>query len=85
MSENTHPRQTAIMDTKQVLAYIKPISHHRFWKVVVKDPRFPKPILGGNGAKAIYGREPIDRYLDEVARTGFQNPDGSPYRGEDSA
>lgn len=76
-------QQDAILDTKQVLAYIKPISHHRFWNVVVKDPRFPKPILGGNGAKAIYGREAIDDYLKEVARTGFQNPDGSKFTGHE--
>ncbi len=44
-SENER-RQTAIMDTKQLIAYIKPISHHTYWKVMAKDPRFPKPIMG---------------------------------------
>lgn len=70
--ETSAPRQQmAIMDTKQLLAYIKPISHHTYWKVMVKDPRFPKPIQGGNGAKALHGVEAVDRYLQEVALTGF--------------
>ncbi|MDO9069064.1 MAG: hypothetical protein U0989_02660 [Azonexus sp.] len=68
------PQQTAIIDTKQLLAYIKPISHHTYWKVIAKDPRFPKPILGGNGAKALHSVELVDRYLQEVARTGFIQP-----------
>lgn len=67
-------RQTAIMDTKQLLSYIKPISHHTYWKVLAKDPRFPKPIMGGNRAKALHSKEQIDRYLEEVARTGFYAP-----------
>ena len=67
-------QQTAILDTKQLLAYIKPISEHTYWSVLAKDPRFPKPILGGNGAKALHSREKIDAYLAEVARTGFMAP-----------
>ena len=70
----TEPKQTAIMDTKQLLSYIKPISHHTYWKVIAKDPRFPKPIMGGNGAKALHSREHIDRYLEQVARDGFYPP-----------
>lgn len=73
-SENER-RQTAIMDTKQLIAYIKPISHHTYWKIIAKDPRFPKPIMGGNGAKALHGVEAVDLYLQEAARTGFILPD----------
>ena len=64
-------RQTKIFNTEQLLAYIKPISENTYWNVMKKDPRFPKPIMGGNGAKALHSRELIDRYLEEVGRTGF--------------
>lgn len=64
-------QQAAIMNTKQLLAYIKPLSHHTYWKVMAKDPRFPKPIMGGAGSKALHSVELIDAYLREVARTGF--------------
>lgn len=64
-------QQNEILDTKQLLQYIKPISHHTYWKVMAKDPRFPKPIIGGNGAKALHSRTKIDEYLRQVAITGF--------------
>ena len=70
-------QQTAIIDTKQLMAYIKPISERLYWSVLTKDPRFPKPVLGGNGAKALHSVEAIDNYLREVARTGFMGPGGS--------
>ncbi|MBS1188944.1 MAG: hypothetical protein H6R10_736 [Rhodocyclaceae bacterium] len=79
--ENTAWQQKAILDTKQLLSYIKPISHRLYWNVLAKDPRFPKPVIGGNGAKALHSREAIDRFLEEAARTGFQKPDGMPYAG----
>lgn len=63
--------QTAIVDTKQLLQYIKPISERVYWSLIAKDPRFPKPILGGNGAKALHSVEAVDKYLQEVGRTGF--------------
>lgn len=69
-------RQTALLDTKQVLQYIKPLSHHTYWNVMKKDPRWPKPVQGGNGSKEVYGRAAIDLYLEEVARTGFMSPEG---------
>lgn len=62
------------MDTRQLLQYIKPISHHTYWKIIAKDPRFPKPLMGGNGAKALHSVEAVDEYLREVARTGFILP-----------
>lgn len=71
------PQQTAIINTKQLIAYIKPISHHTYWKVMAKDPRFPKPVMGGNGAKALHSVEAIDAYLREVGRTGFMLPNGA--------
>lgn len=67
-------QQTAILDTKQLLAYIKPISVKTYWSIVAKDPRFPKPIMGGAGAKALHSRELVDLYLKEVGRTGFIYP-----------
>lgn len=73
-----NPQQTSIIDTKQLLAYIKPISHRLYWTVLAKDPRWPKPLTGGNGAKALHSIEAVDRYLAEAARTGFFKPDGSP-------
>lgn len=76
-------QQTVIIDTKQLLAYIKPISHHLYWKVLAKDPRWPKPIAGGNGAKALHSVEAVDRYLAEAARTGFFRPDGSVFDSRD--
>jgi len=67
-------QQTAIMDTKQLLAYIKPISERLYWSVLTKDPRFPKPLIGGNGAKALHSVEAVATYLEEAARTGFMAP-----------
>ena len=68
-------RQTAILDTKQLLEYIKPIGVNTYWNVMAKDPRFPAPIMGGNGSKALHSREKIDRFLEEVGRTGFMAPE----------
>lgn len=73
-TEAPRMQQTAIIDTKQLIAYIKPISHHTYWKVLAKDPRAPKPLMGGNGAKALHSVEAWDAYLREVARTGFIFP-----------
>lgn len=67
-------RQTSILDTKQLLEYIRPISERVYWSVLTKDPRFPKPVMGGNGCKALHSREKIDDYLAEVGRTGFIGP-----------
>lgn len=71
-------RQTSIIDTKQLISYLKPISEGLYYKVLTKDPRWPKPVVGGNGAKALHSVEAIDRYLAEAARTGFLKPDGKP-------
>lgn len=76
-------RQTAILDTKGLLQYIKPISERLYWNVLTKDPRFPKPVIGGNGAKALHSRESIDRFLEEAARTGFMKPDGTMVGSDD--
>lgn len=73
-------QQTAILDTNQLIAYIKPISKRIYWSVMTKDPRFPKPVIGGNGVKALHSREKIDDYLAEVGRTGFMAPDHSEVR-----
>lgn len=70
-------QQTAIVDTKQLLLYIKPISERMYWTVLAKDPRFPKPLAGGKGCKALHSVEAIDNYLREVARTGFIQPVGA--------
>lgn len=83
MSNRSTIQQTAIMDTKQLLAYIKPISERLYWSVLTKDPRFPKPIIGGNGAKALHSVEAVDAYLREAARTGFMTPADS--EGRDAA
>lgn len=69
------------MDTKQLLAYIKPISERLYWSVLTKDPRFPKPLIGGNGAKALHSVEAVAAYLDEAARTGFKSAADSEGRG----
>lgn len=69
-------RQTAILDTRQLLEFIKPISERIYWSVVAKDPRFPKPIMGGDGRKALHSRERVESYLVEVGRTGFMSPSG---------
>lgn len=75
--ENT-ARQQVLADTKTLLQFIKPISVHTFWHVVAKDPRFPKPVIGGGqGAKALHSLPAVSAYLEEVARTGFMGPDGS--------
>lgn len=81
MSNKSTFQQTAIMDTRQLLAYIKPISERLYWSVVAKDPRFPKPVIGGNGAKALHSVEAVDAYLREAARTGFMAPAESSGRG----
>lgn len=78
-------RQTAIMNTNQLIDYIKPISKNKYWKVLAKDPRFPKPIMGGNGAKALHSKEQVDRYLEEVARTGFLAANDDSARANQSA
>lgn len=70
-------RQSAILNTKQLLEFIKPISVHSYWNLLAKDPRFPKPVMGGNGAKALHSTEAVDNYLREAARTGFMRPDGT--------
>lgn len=67
-------QQTAILDTRQLLEFIKPISERVYWTIVAKDPRFPKPLMGGKGRKALHSREAVEKYLIEVARTGFINP-----------
>lgn len=64
-------RQTEILDTKQLLDFIKPLSERIYWSVIAKDPRFPKPIVGGKGRKALHSRSAVENYLKEVARTGF--------------
>lgn len=73
--------QTSILDTKQLLAFIKPISERLYWSVLAKDPRFPAPVVGGNGRKALHSSAAVRSYLDEASRTGFMLPDGSIYRG----
>lgn len=67
-------QQTAILDTKQLLMFIKPISERTYWNIVAKDPRFPKPLKGGHGRKALHSRIAVENYLNEVARTGFIFP-----------
>lgn len=67
--------QTAILDTKQLLQFIKPISERTYWSVIAKDPRFPKPIMGGNGKKALHSREAVENYLKILARDGFISPE----------
>ena len=69
-------RQSAIIGTNEVIQYIKPIGVHTFWHVLKHDPRFPAPVLGGNGGKALYAIEQVDAYLREAGRTGFYGPDG---------
>lgn len=76
-------QQTAIIDTKQLISYLKPISEGLYYKVLTKDPRWPKPVVGGNGTKALHSVEAIDRYLAEAARTGFFRPDGSVFDSRD--
>lgn len=68
-------QQTEILNTKQLLEFIKPISQRTYWKVIAKDPRFPKPLVGGNGRKALHSRCAVEEYLKELARTGFIYPD----------
>lgn len=75
MNTKSTPQQTAIMNTKQLLTYIKPISERMYWTVLAKDPRFPKPLSGGNGRKALHSVSAIDAYLEEVAKTGFIRQD----------
>ena len=76
---NVVGQQKAIVDTKQLIQYIKPISVHDYWHAVVKDPRFPAPVVGGNGSKALHSLSAIDAFLEEAARTGFLTPEGKPY------
>ena len=78
-------RQSAILNTKQLLEFIKPIGIGMYWAVLHKDPRFPKPVIGGNGSKALHSTEAVEKYLQEAARTGFMRPDGSPVNSEGSA
>ena len=77
MMDKSPAQQNVIADTNQLLAYIKPISHQIYWKVLKKDPRAPKPVLGGDGCKAFHSLPAWDEYLNEVARTGFMAPDGT--------
>ena len=73
-------QQFEILDTKQLLEFIKPISERIYWSVIAKDPRFPKPLMGGNGRKALHSRQAVEDYLKILARDGFIQPDskGSP-------
>ena len=73
-NNDTLAKQQAILDTKQLLQFIKPISERLYWSVLTKDPRFPKPLMGGNGRKALHSREAVENYLHEVARSGFMPP-----------
>lgn len=68
-------RQTEILDTKQLLDFIKPISEKVYWSIIAKDPRFPKPIMGGQGRKALHSRQAVEDYLKVLARDGFNQPD----------
>lgn len=68
-------QQFEILDTKQLLEFIKPISERIYWSVIAKDPRFPKPLMGGNGRKALHSRQAVEEYLKILARDGFIQPD----------
>lgn len=61
------------LTSKEVRAFIKPLPDHLFWRFK-KDPRFPKPFLGGNGGRNIYLKADIEAFLDAVSE------DQKPYR-----
>lgn len=72
--------QEVLANQAQELLY-SPYGKTHFFKVVRKDPRYPKPIAGAG--KQFRSVEAIEIYWREVAKTGFQKPDGSFYDNND--
>lgn len=71
--DRSHPAAPVhFLNTEAVLARFRPIGRSRASKIIQKDPRFPRPLLGGRpGSKAIYSRQAVDAYFDLAAREGF--------------
>ena len=62
---------TPLVDTTEMLRLLRPISHRAYREKVRPDPRWPGPVHGGPRTKALYSRQAILAYVEEVARDGW--------------
>lgn len=64
------------VDINGVLQMGAPLGRDYILKRIATDPRFPQPIIGGNGpgSRRIWARRKVSVYYEQLAETGEHAP-----------
>jgi hypothetical protein len=59
-------------DISIVLQMAAPLGRDYVLKTIAKDPRFPRPVIGGSGpgSRRIWARRKVGEYFEELAENG---------------